>query len=162
MSLEEPRISETPIYDDELFADLEDDFTPNDEDSPIYSPKHEIKDISLEEIKEEPHFSMMPQDLRILETTGLTKRHRFFKVRVKPEFLQRAQDAVQNKMKILVDRYNGDLHVCKVNAKSEICCYFLVSEEVDCQGWCDELKESIEPWLPQGVKPVLLEIRMVK
>lgn len=122
MSIDEPRISETPLYDDDMFGDLEDDFTPNDEDSPIYSPKQELKEssrlgrtgglgsddsISLEEIKEEQHFSMMPQDLRILETTGLTKRHRFFKVRVKPEFLQRAQEAIQARLKSLVDRYNG-------------------------------------------------------
>jgi hypothetical protein len=49
-----------------------------------------------------------------------------------------------------------------VNSKSEICCYFLVGEDVDCQLWCDELRESIDAWLSPGVKPVLLEMRMVK
>jgi hypothetical protein len=107
MSSDEPRISETPLYDDELFRDLDDDFTADDADSPIYSPKHELQDFSLEEIREEPHFSIMPQGLRILETTGLTKRHRFFKVKVRPEFIQKAQEAVQGRLKGLVERYNG-------------------------------------------------------
>jgi hypothetical protein len=139
------RISNTPIYDQESLDDIYKGFTPaigSLESSPFYSSPASKREANI----------------RTFQTKYLSKRHRFFKVTVKEDCVEEALSAVERKLKTLVERFNGDLHVCKVSGVSDITAYFIVNEEFSSTAWAKELEDSLTLYIKPGSKPSILEM----
>ena len=140
------RLSNTPIYDQESLDEIYKEFTPpgsgSRESTPLFTPSNPKRDASI----------------RTFQTKYLSKRHRFFKVTVKEDCIEEALGAVERKLKGLVERCNGDLHVCKVSGVSDITAYFIVNEEFNSNVWARELEESLAIFIKPGSKPSILEM----
>jgi hypothetical protein len=148
------KISNTPIYDQESLDDNYKGFTPGSgsrESTPLFTPPTSKRDGSVRDL-----------NIRSFQTKYLSKRHRFFKVTVKEEVLEEALTAVERKLKGLVERFNGDLHVCKVSGTSDITAYFIVNEDFNSSAWARELEESLVNFIKPGCKPSVLEMANFK
>jgi hypothetical protein len=139
------RLSNTPIYDQESLDEIYRGMTPGSgsrESTPIYTPQA----------------SRRESNIRTFQTKYLSKRHRFFKVTVKEDCIDAALTTVEAKLKSLVERCNGDLHVCKVSGNSDITAYFIVNEEFSSSVWAKELEDSLSGYIKPGSKPSILEM----
>jgi hypothetical protein len=139
------RLSNTPIYDQESLDEIYKGFTPasdSRESNPVYTPQASKRDTSI----------------RTFQTKYLSKRHRFFKVTVKEDYIEEALSAIEDKLKLLVERYNGDLHVCKVSGVSDITAYFIVNDEMSSNAWARELEDCISGYIKPGSKPSVMEM----
>lgn len=146
------RISNTPLYDDTSLDEIYKEF-----DSQPHGESAEPKaDYQLETI---PEVSLLSDNFRILETKYLTKKHRFFKVKVKKECRDEAMERLERRLRSLIEEYSGDLQVCKAVGAQDICCYFIVSDEVDCDKWVAEFEKILEGMMVPGSHPVMLEMR---
>ena len=143
------RISNTPIYDQESLDEIYKGFTPGSgsrESTPLFTPPKSKRDLSI----------------RTFQTKYLSKRHRFFKVTVKEDCVEEALSCVERKLKTLVERFNGDLHVCKVSGISDITAYFIVNDEFNSSAWAKELEDSLSLYIKPGCKPSVLEMANFK
>ena len=146
------RISNTPLYDDASLDEIYKEF-----DSQHQGESAEPKaDYQLETI---PEVSLLSDNFRILETKYLTKKHRFFKVKVKKECRDEAMERLERRLRSLIEEYSGDLQVCKAVGAQDICCYFIVSDEVDCDKLVAEFEKILEGMMAPGSHPVMLEMR---
>ena len=139
------RLSNTPLYDQESLDDLYKGFTPGSGSrgsSPFYSSPGTKREANI----------------RTFQTKYLAKRHRFFKVTVKEDYVEEALSAIESKLKTLVERFNGDLHVCKVSGASDITAYFIVNDEFNSSAWAKELEDSLSHYIRPGCKPSILEM----
>lgn len=145
--MEPNRLSSTPLYDSET---IEEFYTQID--SRFMDP---------EDLRA-PLARASALKVRSFQTKYLNKRHRFFRAKVTEEHLQSALEAVEEKLKELTARHNGDLHVCKASGKDEITVYYIVNDEVSDSTWADELNESISFYLKEGAPLSLLELQAMK
>ncbi|OMJ67784.1 hypothetical protein SteCoe_34961 [Stentor coeruleus] len=143
------RLSNTPIYDQESLDEIYKGFTPgsgSQDSTPMLTPLTSKRDTNI----------------RSFQTKYLSKRHRFFKVTVKEDCIEEALTAVERRLKGLVERYNGDLHVCKVSGLSDITAYFIVNDEYNNASWARELEDSLSSFIKPGCKPSILEMANFK
>lgn len=148
------RISSTPLYADQSLDEIYKEF---ESQIPEEAAENEPKsDYQLETI---PEVSLLNDNFRILETKYLTKKHRFFKVKVKKECRDEAMERLERRLRSLIEEHSGDLQVCKAVGAQDICCYFIVSDEVDCDKWVAEFEKILEGMMVVGSQPVMLEMR---
>ena len=156
------RISNTPLYNQESLEDMyraiEREVEGQDS---LYSPKFAE---SLPQIQEEnkeisPPRPTKSSNLRVFETKYLTKRHRFFKAKVRKECMDAALEVVQTRLKSLVEASNGDLHVVKATSGTDLCAYFISREDAESEAWVRELERAVEGYVMPGNKPVVMEMK---
>ena len=143
------RLSNTPIYDQESLDEIYKEHTPGSgsrDSTPLFTPPASRREMNI----------------RSFQTKYLVKRHRFFKVTVREDCIEEALSAVERKLKGLVERFNGDLHVCKVSGVSDITAYFIVNDEFNSTAWARELDESLSNYIKPGCKPSILEMANFK
>ena len=133
------RISSTPLYEQESLEEM-------------------LKKIDSQVGQPASFVRTRPLKGRNLQTKYLNKRHRFFKAKVNEEDAEIALEAIEEKLKELIDRYNGDLHVCKLSGKNEITAYFITNDDVHSEEWGDELRRSIMPYMANE-EPSLMQLK---
>ena len=145
----QPRLSNTPLYDQESLDEIYKGFTPGSgsrESNQMFTPSITKRD----------------GNIRTFQTKYLCKRHRFFKVTVKEDCIEEALEIIEKKLKEFVERFNGDLHVCKISGISDITAYFIVNEDFNSSVWARELEECLNDFIKPGSKPSLLEMTNFK
>ena len=155
------RISNTPLYNQESLEDMyraiEREVEGQDS---LFSPKFGD---SLAQIQEEEKETSPPRpkstSLRIFETKYLTKRHRFFKAKVRKDCMDQALEALQSSLKTVVESANGDLHVVKATSATDLCAYFISREDSDSEDWTRQLELALRDYLVPGTKPVVMEMK---
>jgi hypothetical protein len=155
------RISNTPLYNQESLEDMyraiEREVEGQDS---LFSPKFAD---SLPLIQEEDKEASPPRpkstSLRVFETKYLTKRHRFFKAKVRKDCMDAALEALQSSLKSVVESANGDLHVVKATSATDICAYFISREDADSEEWTRDLELALRDYLVPGSKPILMEMK---
>lgn len=168
MNMSKERISNTPLYNQESLEDMyraiEQEVEGQDG---LFSPKFAPFDAALPQIDEEakdgsPQRPSRPKSLRVFETKYLTKRHRFFKAKVRKECMDAAIEVLQQRLKEVVAESHGDLHVVKATSATDICAYFISRDDAESAEWVQNLEDDLSEFLTPGSKPLVMEMKASK